>query len=110
MGRQPRGEERRHAILRATLAVAGRGGIPAVTHRSVAEEAGVPLGSLTYYFGSKDDLLREALLLFVEEEAERLRAVGAALAEQDLGVEEIAQRFAVVLNWFEELKHRVPVN
>jgi DNA-binding transcriptional regulator YbjK len=97
MGRQPRGEERRHAILRATLAVAGRGGIPAVTHRSVAEEAGVPLGSLTYYFGSKDDLLREALLLFVAEEAERLREVGAALAGQHLDLSEVAHGFALVL-------------
>jgi DNA-binding transcriptional regulator YbjK len=77
--------------------VAGRGGIPAVTHRSVAEEAGVPLGSLTYYFGSKDDLLREALLLFVAEEAERLREVGAALAGQHLDLSEVAQGFALVL-------------
>jgi DNA-binding transcriptional regulator YbjK len=98
MGRQPRGEERRDSILRATLAVAGRGGIPAVTHRSVAEEAGVPLGSLTYYFGSKDDMLREALLLFVAEEAERLREVGATLAGEQLDLEQVARRFATALS------------
>ena len=93
---QARGEERRERILRATLTVIGRSGIAAVTHRSVAEEAGVPLGSLTYWFGTKDDLLREALRLFVADEAERLRRV----AEQFAGgatPEEIAHAFASVL-------------
>src|SRR3712207_8396141 len=51
----------------------------AVTHRRVAEDAGVPLGSLTYWFAAKDDLLRETLRLFVEEEAERLRRGGGGL-------------------------------
>ncbi len=93
---QARGEERRQVILRAALAVIARRGIGAVTHRSVAEEAGVPLGSLTYWFASKDDLLREALLRFVEDEATRLERVGAMLTD-DLAPEEIAERFAEVL-------------
>jgi DNA-binding transcriptional regulator YbjK len=93
---QARGEERRERILRATLAVIGRAGIGAVTHRSVAEEAGVPLGSLTYWFGTKDDLLREALRRFVAEEAERLRGVAEALGA---GAEpaDVAASFAAVL-------------
>ena len=52
---------RREQILEATLRVIGRSGRQAVTHRAVAEEAGVPLGSTTYYFESRDDLLRQAL-------------------------------------------------
>ena len=48
MGRQRRGEERRRQILHAALDVIGREGIGAVTHRTVASVAGVPLGSLTY--------------------------------------------------------------
>jgi DNA-binding transcriptional regulator YbjK len=93
---QARGEERRERILRATLVVIGRAGIAAVTHRSVAEEAGVPLGSLTYWFGTKDDLLREALRRFVADEAERLRDVAAAL-DADAGPADIAERYAAVL-------------
>jgi DNA-binding transcriptional regulator YbjK len=50
----------------------------AVTHRDVAAAADVPLGSTTYYFATKEELLREALRLFVAEESERLRK--AALA------------------------------
>ncbi|MBA2514148.1 MAG: TetR family transcriptional regulator [Solirubrobacterales bacterium] len=97
MTRQPRGEERRRRILRAALAVIGSGGIGAVTHRSVAEVAEVPLGSLTYYFRSKEDLLREALLLFVEEETARLRALGESLETERLSPEAIAERFAEAL-------------
>ena len=48
---------RREQILEAALRVIGRSGRQAVTHRAVAEEAGVPLGSTTYYFDSRDDLL-----------------------------------------------------
>jgi DNA-binding transcriptional regulator YbjK len=94
---QARGEERRERILRAALAVIGRRGIGAVTHRSVAQEADVPLGSLTYWFASKDDLLREALLRFVADEAARLERAGATLTD-DLTPEEIAERFAEVLD------------
>jgi DNA-binding transcriptional regulator YbjK len=93
---QARGEERRERILRATLAVIGRSGIAAVTHRSVAEEAGVPLGSLTYWFGTKDDLLREALRRFVADEAQRLQGVAEALgAGADPAT--VAAEFASVL-------------
>jgi TetR/AcrR family transcriptional regulator, regulator of biofilm formation and stress response len=80
--RQARGEERREHILRAALAVIARGGTAAVTHRAVAAEAGVPLGSLTYYFASKQDLLREALRRFVAEEVERLERLSAQLIDE----------------------------
>ena len=93
---QARGEERRERILRATLAVIGRSGIGAVTHRSVAEEAGVPLGSLTYWFGTKDDLLRAALRRFVADEAERLRGIAEQLGT-GADPTAVAERYASVL-------------
>ena len=95
--RQARGQERVEQILRATLAVIGRGGVGAVTHRTVAEEAGVPLGSLTYYFGSKQELLREALRLHVVEDAGRLRALAAELEASGASGEAIVAGFAAVL-------------
>ena len=63
---------RRAAILQATLRILGREGSAAITHRAVAEEAGVPIASTTYYFSSKEDLLKEALYLHVEQEAQRV--------------------------------------
>ena len=49
----PRGAARREAILRATIAVVGELGPDALTHRAVAERAGVPLSATTYYFVAK---------------------------------------------------------
>ena len=66
--------DRREEILRAALRLIGSRGMHHVTHRDVAAEAGVPLGSTTYYFATKEELLTEALRLFVAEEQARLHA------------------------------------
>lgn len=58
--------QRREKILAATLAAVKEHGIHAVTHRKIAAIAGVPLGSLTYYFSGIDDLLSEAFSHFTE--------------------------------------------
>jgi DNA-binding transcriptional regulator YbjK len=79
--RRARGERRRTAILEATLALVGRKGAGAVTHRAVAEEAGVPLAATTYYFASKSDLLREALEFAAETDRETTDALSTALAD-----------------------------
>lgn len=52
--------DRRDRIIEATMAVMSRDGIAAATHRSVAAEADVPLGSLTYHFRGLDELHVEA--------------------------------------------------
>ena len=72
-------ESRREQILEAALRVIGRSGRSAVTHRAVAEEAGVPLGSTTYYFDSRDDLLRQALEHVAASEVERYAKRGEEL-------------------------------
>jgi DNA-binding transcriptional regulator YbjK len=77
-----RGEVRRRLILEAAVRVIGTGGLAAVTHRAVAEEAGVPLGSTTYYFRDREDLLGQTMAHAVEVEAQRMaEAVDAADAE-----------------------------
>jgi DNA-binding transcriptional regulator YbjK len=70
---------RREQILEAALRVIGRSGRGAATHRAVAEEAGVPLGSTTYYFDSRDDLLRQALEHVAAQEIERYGRLGDEL-------------------------------
>ena len=52
--------ERRRHIVRALWRLAERGGLPAVTFREVAGEAGVSVRTVQYYFGTKLELLREA--------------------------------------------------
>ncbi|MEV6328029.1 TetR family transcriptional regulator [Streptomyces sp. NPDC051909] len=53
--------ERRDRIVDAALRVVGRAGIAGLSHRTVAAEADVPLGSTTYHFASLDELLVAAL-------------------------------------------------
>jgi DNA-binding transcriptional regulator YbjK len=64
---------RRREILEATLRVIGGGGVKAVTHRAVAQEADVALASTTYYFDSKGVLVEEALELMIGRSIEDVR-------------------------------------
>ncbi|MFG2620021.1 TetR/AcrR family transcriptional regulator [Streptomyces sp. NPDC048507] len=53
--------ERRQRIIDAAIRVVGAKGIAGLSHRSVAAEADVPLGSTTYHFTTLDELLVAAL-------------------------------------------------
>ncbi len=81
----------RERMLRATLKLIADGGVAAVTNRRVAAAAGVSLGSLTYHFASQAQLLRESLLLHVEEETARRRQIAQELAEEKPGVQQVAE-------------------
>ncbi|MFG2978198.1 TetR/AcrR family transcriptional regulator [Streptomyces sp. NPDC048331] len=52
---------RAEEVVAAAERVIAARGIEGLTHRAVAEEAGVPLGATTYHFAGKDDLIRAAL-------------------------------------------------
>ncbi|WP_433794889.1 cholesterol catabolism transcriptional regulator KstR [Actinoplanes sp. CA-252034] len=64
--------DRRRRILEATLALASKGGYDAVQMRTVAERAGVALGTLYRYFPSKIHLLVSALASEFETIQEKL--------------------------------------
>ncbi|MFB7585518.1 TetR/AcrR family transcriptional regulator [Streptomyces sp. NPDC056169] len=74
--------ERRERIVDAALRVVGRSGIAGLSHRTVAAEADVPLGSTTYHFASLDELLVAALRQANEGFGRQLRE-SPALAEPD---------------------------
>jgi DNA-binding transcriptional regulator YbjK len=74
---RPRGAARREALLEAVLRIVAETGIEAVTHRRVAEVAGLPLASTTYWFESKDHLLTAALELAADRDISRLSAYSA---------------------------------
>lgn len=65
--------ERRDRIIDAAIRVVGAKGIAGLSHRSVAAEADVPLGSTTYHFASLDELLIAALRRSNENFAEVMR-------------------------------------
>ncbi|KQR82328.1 TetR/AcrR family transcriptional regulator [Sphingomonas sp. Leaf343] len=53
---------RRQRIVDATLRVIAEYGVADTTHRRIAAEANVPLGSVTYYFASLEALMTTAFL------------------------------------------------
>lgn len=53
--------ERRQRIIDAAIRVVGAKGLAGLSHRSVAAEADVPLGSTTYHFRTLDELMVAAL-------------------------------------------------
>ncbi|MFI8371085.1 TetR/AcrR family transcriptional regulator [Streptomyces sp. NPDC085466] len=59
--------QRRDRILVATLDHVAEEGVAGVSHRKIATRAGVPLGSMTYHFSGKDELLREAFTRFADQ-------------------------------------------
>lgn len=52
---------RRDRLIDATIDVIAERGVSGATHRAVADAAGVPLGSTTYYFTSLEQLHAEAM-------------------------------------------------
>ncbi|MGW4158980.1 TetR/AcrR family transcriptional regulator [Streptomyces sp. NPDC004788] len=75
--------DRRERIVDAALRVVGRAGLAGLSHRTVAAEADVPLGSTTYHFASLDELLVAALHRVNGNFGARLRQ-GPEIAAPDL--------------------------
>ena len=72
--RQARGHART-AILSATLEIIASDGIDAVTHRRVAEIAGVSPGSTTHHFSSREDLISETFHFYLQMASEFMSAI-----------------------------------
>ena len=66
---------RKQRILDAALTVVERHGVHGTTHRRIAEAAGVPLGSLTYYFDGLPDILEQAFQALSDTMSRHYRAV-----------------------------------
>ena len=73
-------EHVRDAIVAATVQIVGRDGVGAVTHRRVAELAGVSLSSTTWHFASKEEILEAALRWTARREVERVGEIAERIA------------------------------
>lgn len=69
--------ERRQRIIDAAIRVVGARGLAGLSHRTVAAEADVPLGSTTYHFKTLDELMVAALRQANEGFAKVVAARGA---------------------------------
>jgi DNA-binding transcriptional regulator YbjK len=93
----PRGLARRDAILRAAVELIGEQGPGALTHRAVAERAGVSLSATTYWFSSKEEIFREAVAFAAGEEVDRLERLVLDLATRRLEPKEWARELSAAL-------------
>ena len=77
---------RRDRIIDACLEVIAEHGVGGTSHRRVAAAADVPLGSMTYHFDGRDELLREAFSRFADQMAARVehRMAGARTRREAL--------------------------
>ncbi|MEU5522229.1 TetR/AcrR family transcriptional regulator [Streptomyces sp. NPDC093250] len=88
--------ERRQRIIDAAIRVVGRSGIAGLSHRSVAAEADVPLGSTTYHFKTLDELMVAALRQANEGFAKVVASRGAL---EDPGTDLAAELAALMGEW-----------
>ena len=85
-----KGERRRAALVAAAAELLRTGGFEAVRHRAVAEKAGLPLASTTYYFASLDDLVVAAVEHSGRAELAEVRAELEALPP-GAGLDDVAE-------------------
>ncbi|QFU90500.1 TetR/AcrR family transcriptional regulator [Amycolatopsis sp. YIM 10] len=83
--------ERRERIIEAAIDVIAERGVAGTSHRTVADAADVPLGSLTYHFESLDELLRLAFTRLAERMHGRFDAALAAIPEDGDGREGVVR-------------------
>lgn len=93
----PRGTAR-EAILVATLRLIANDGVDCVTHRRVAQLAGVSPGSTTHHFSSREELLREAFRFYMDAGIELLNTLGeAAEGDQQVGLRHVRDVLAALV-------------
>lgn len=85
----PKGERRRAALVKAGAELLAEGGFDAVRHRAVAERAGLPLASTTYYFDSLDDLVTAVVEYQARADLQRGRDRLDELAIRQRGIDTV---------------------
>src|SRR4051812_32219496 len=70
----PLGEDRRAAIADAAIHLVATRGLRGLTHRAVDEEAGLPLGSTSYYLRTRGALLTACVNRMLERDLARTHA------------------------------------
>ncbi|MCW3016270.1 MAG: transcriptional regulator, TetR family [Solirubrobacterales bacterium] len=83
---RPQYREGREALLEAATRVIARDGFRGLTYRSVATEAGVTHGLVTYHFGTREALIHEALLRAAQDAIEQ-----SSIAPQSDRIEDFAR-------------------
>lgn len=81
--RARKAREQRERVIDGAIRALSIHGVEGLTHRRIADAAGVSLSSTTYYFATLDDVLEAAMLRAVEDDLDAIRErfVGADAAD-----------------------------
>ncbi|CNG51536.1 DeoR family transcriptional regulator [Mycobacterium tuberculosis] len=93
----PQNLERRRALADAAIEVLGRAGIHGLSHRSVDERSGLPPGTASNYFRSRDALLQAAADRVIELHRQDMTAATGA-APAPVGRETLIELIALSLH------------
>ena len=86
-GASHRGEDTRRRILDTALSLFAAEGFDSASTRAIAEQAGVNLPAIQYYFGSKEGLYRAAIAHIGEQATQAVAPIAARVwAALDTGV------------------------
>ncbi|MEU5788266.1 TetR family transcriptional regulator [Micromonospora purpureochromogenes] len=97
--------ERLSAIADAGLRLIAREGLRGLTHRAVDAEAGLPVGSTSYYFRKRDDLVTACVRRLVEIDLLEIAATG--IADRVMTAEQLADMGADLMwHWITVDAHR----
>lgn len=77
----PKGADRRARILDAAITIIGSRGLSQLSMRALAQEAGMPLGAIGYYFDDKEQLIAEAFDWQAQRELERVTRTVASIGD-----------------------------
>jgi DNA-binding transcriptional regulator YbjK len=90
-GSTGRGSARRDLLVEAATAILETSGYDAVSHRAVATRAALPLAATTYYFSSRDELVRAATRRLGDAYLERARSIVESLPAPPRTPDEVAR-------------------
>jgi DNA-binding transcriptional regulator YbjK len=97
--------ERLSVIADAGLRLIARDGLRGLTHRAVDAEAGLPVGSTSYYLRKRDDLIAACVRSLVEINLAEIAATG--VADRAMTGEELADLGAELMwQWITVDPHR----
>lgn len=76
--RERSSDGRRTDLIDAALRVLARDGVASATTRKIADEAGLPLGAVNYWFAGKDDLMEAVIIDVLDKLSDAMERAAAA--------------------------------
>jgi TetR/AcrR family transcriptional regulator, regulator of cefoperazone and chloramphenicol sensitivity len=103
-GARQRGEDTRRRILETALALFAAEGFDSASTRAIAEQAGVNLPAIQYYFGSKEGLYRAAIAHIGEQATQAIAPISARVRDAlDSGTPNRAQLIGLLCEMVDAL-------